>query len=140
MNSEEFSLFLDRISDCFVQCDFLAWESCVLRPFTLITKKGPVYLATRSELEANFNLYLAAEKIMRIDQIVRQQISIEDCKDGTFIGTYKTELLSKGHRAVDPYISSALIHDTKSGWRMSVVMGANGHHDQTGLEPTSWET
>ena len=135
MTEPEFEDFLEAISVCFIDRDFGVWASLIRLPFTFVTKDGPVLLSTPDELEVSFNHYLTAMDIMRLDTVVRQPISLEDCKDGTFIGTYRTELLSGGKRATDPYTSSALLHPSDAGWQMSSIMNARGHHEWTGHAP-----
>ncbi|SFK04317.1 hypothetical protein [Celeribacter neptunius] len=135
MNEAELRAFLDDISTCFITGDFELWSARTLLPFSMVTKEGPVLLTTESELRHNFELYLEACKIMRLDEVYRRPIALEDCHDGTFIATYETELLCHGQRATEPYTSSALIHRTPEGDKMSSVMNARGHHPWTGTSP-----
>ncbi|NVK45443.1 MAG: hypothetical protein HWE33_03990 [Rhodobacteraceae bacterium] len=135
MNAAEFREFLDDISTCFITGDFTLWASRILLPFSMVTQQGPVFMTTLEELRENFDLYLQAGTVMRLDDIFRRPISLEDCRDGTFIGTYETELLSHGHRATEPFTSSALIHATDGGYKMSSIMNARGHHSWTGTSP-----
>ena len=136
MTLAEFREFLDAISDCFITADFAPWEARILLPFSLVTKHFPVVLSTREELRNNFEHYVNACRIMKLDLISRRPISLEDCKDGTFIGTYETELLSRGLRATEPYTASVLLHRTAHGWKMSSILNARGHYDWTGVKPS----
>lgn len=135
MTEEEFKGFLKAISVCFVQRDFAKWEALIRLPFAMVTGDGPVLLSNREELKTNFEHYLLAMDIMQLDTVHREPIALEDCRDGTFIGTYRTELLSRGKRATDPYTSSALLHPSSQGWQMSSIMNARGHHEWTGHSP-----
>ena len=135
MTEAEFQEFLDAISTCFITHDFAAWEARIRMPFSMVTKDGPLLLEDRAALRTNFDHYLTACAAMKLDQIVRTPHSLEDCNDGCFIGTYETELLSHGHRATAPYTSSILLHPSDTGWRMSSIMNARGHHEWTGRSP-----
>lgn len=127
MTEAEFEGFLNTISSCFLSKDLAPLLDCVLLPMTLVTKEGPITIATVEDCEAYFERSLKAQEIMRIDEIYRRAISLEDCKDGTFIGTYETQLLSHGQRVADPYTSSALIHATNDGWKFSSILNARGY-------------
>ena len=135
MTEAEFTQFLDDISSCFMDRDFALWERRVTLPLSLITQAGPVTLYDRDALQENFNHYLSACRIMELDTIHREPIALEDCRDGSFIGTYRTELLSKGKRQTKPYTSSALIEFADGNWRLRSIMNARGHHDWTGYQP-----
>jgi hypothetical protein len=135
MTQAEFEHFLDAISTCFVSGDIGPWQDRLLLPFSMVTKDGPVVLNTPADVVANFAQYRVAMDIMNVDQVTRRPIALEDCHDGTFIGTYETNLLSHGQRAVPPYTSSALLHDTATGWKMSSILNARGHHAWTS-QPT----
>lgn len=131
----EFQIFLDAIFDCFIAHDFAPWRDRIMLPFSLIPRVGPVILETSEELCANFDLYLQACKIMDFDQIVRAQIDLLECPDGTWIGTYEINLLGRGQRATTPYTASALLIPTEAGLRMGSVLNARGHHDETNQHP-----
>lgn len=139
MTDAEFIDILNAISECFINDDFATWETKILRPFTMITRTGPICLTTLEELEENFNLFIKARDNMNVDLISRRAITIDKCEDGIYIGTYETQLLSRGQRLAEPYISSALFHASSTGWRMSSILGARGHHSETGLGATHWE-
>ena len=140
MTDAEFRAFLEDISTCFLERDCDLWAARILRPFTMITRSGPVYCRTPEDLRANFDLYIEAMTIMKVTDVLRRPISLEPSEDGTWIGTYETELLSRGQRATAPYTSSALLHEVDGTWRMSSILGARGHHDWTGPKPVAWET
>ena len=135
MTDDEFRLFLDDISVCFIAQDLALWRSRVDLPFTIVTKDGPTTITTDAALKDNFNLYLKASEIMGLDLIARTPISLEDGRDGSFIGTYRTELLCDQQRMADPYISSALLRHSGGNWRMSSILNARGHHEWTGVHP-----
>ena len=136
MTPEEFRAFLDDISLCFTERNFDGWMARILLPFSMVTQQGPVLLSTRDALERNFELYLQAQETMQMDAIYRRPVSLENCHDGTWIGTYETELLSHGQRVTAPYTSSALIHGTDEGYKMSSILNARGHHPWTGTSPS----
>ena len=129
MTEAEFEIFLDEASDCFLQADFELWASLVTLPFTMITATGPVVLSTLEELRDHFDRYIAAAAGLRLDLISRRQISLEGCDDGTFIGTYETELLSRGKRVAALYTASVLLHRRGGKWKMSTVLNARGNYD-----------
>lgn len=135
MTDEEFVAFLEAISVCFIKRDFAAWSRHTLLPLSLVTQQGPVTLYNLEALRQNFDFYLAAGDAMKLDQVLRFPLSLEDCGDGSFIGTYRTELLSKGKRQTAPYVASALIRFSGGYWRLSSIMNARGHHEWTGHSP-----
>ncbi len=135
LTETEFAVFLEDISRCFTDADFALWATCIRLPFSLVTQTGPVTLESEAALRSNFDLYLQAMAIMQVDLVARRAISVEVCDPDTVICTYETELLSRGTRARAPYTSSALLHRTGSGWRMSSIMNALGHHHWTGVHP-----
>ena len=132
MTTEDFQAFLDEISVCFISRDFAGWRARILLPFTLVSSRGSEVLATEAELAQNFSLYLDACAVLSLDQIVRRPISLELCRDGLWLGTYETSLMSRGQRATDPYVSTALLHPFEDDPRMSSILNARGHHDWTG--------
>ncbi|MDW4498718.1 hypothetical protein R5H30_12050 [Sulfitobacter sp. D35] len=135
MDRQEFQAFLDAISDCFIAGDFAPWRDRIRLPFTMITRTGPVVLTTEDALRRNFELYIVACKALNLDQIYRQPVALELCEDGTIIGTYATDLLSRGKRATPRYTSSMLLVSDPGGWKMTSILNARGHHDWTGFEP-----
>ena len=135
MTDPRFDAFLDEISRSFIERDITLWRDRVIYPFSLITSAGPVVLHNDDELRRNFELYLKASDIMGLDQIVRHPVSLEDCGDGTWIGTYVTELLSRGKRAAAPYTSSALLVDENGRFKMRSILNARGHHYWTAKRP-----
>ena len=135
---KQFREFLDAISTCFIDDDFEMWRVRVIYPFSLITSKGPVVIGNDAQLLDNFKLYLHARDAMKLDQILRHPLSIEDCADGSFIGTYETNLLSHGVRATAPYTSSALLVEQDGIFKMTSILNARGHHDWTGKQPPDY--
>ncbi|MEM7470255.1 MAG: hypothetical protein AAF340_02815 [Pseudomonadota bacterium] len=129
LSKQQFQIFLDDISECFVTRDFSVWEGHIELPFSLITSKGPTTLTTRDELYENFEQYISVCKLLNIDRIYRIPVSLEDCKDGTMIGTYTTHLMSGQLRATRPYTSSVLLLDNGSAWKMTAVLNARGTHE-----------
>ena len=59
-------------------------------------------------------------------------VTLEDCADGTWLGTYETRLLANGLLATDPYISTALLSWNGNVVRMSSILNGRGHHEWTG--------
>jgi len=133
----EFERFLSDISDSFMERDSTRWKARILLPFTIVSEPRPTVLETWEQVEINFGHYLIACQAMKLDLIDRTPMSIEHCDDGSVIATYRTEMLSHGMRATDPYVASALLHETPTGWRMSSILNARGHHDWTGAKPKS---
>ncbi|MCY4180737.1 MAG: hypothetical protein OXD48_10800, partial [Litoreibacter sp.] len=80
LTKQQFQVFLDDISECFVTGDFAVWEGHILLPFSLITSNGPKTLSTREELKENFGQYISVCKLLNIDSIYRIPISLEDCE------------------------------------------------------------
>ncbi|MEM1235326.1 MAG: hypothetical protein AAGI10_00040 [Pseudomonadota bacterium] len=130
---EAFDSFLEDISVCFIERDFELWIERLIRPFSLVTKTGVVVLSSRQETEANFNLYLHAMDAMNLDLVDRSAVSVEDCNDGTWLGTFTTRLLSNGVLATSPYTSTALLHWSDGMYRMSSMLNARGHSEWTGV-------
>lgn len=131
MTDDDFQDFLDKISECFIAQDFQAWRDCIVLPLTLVSSRGSERFTTEEALEENFSLYLVACRILSLDHIYRRPISLELCRDGLWLGTYETNLMSRGQRATDPYVSTALLHWRPDGIRLSSIMNARGHHDWT---------
>ena len=135
VSQEQFDRFLIDISVCFIERDFSKWESRILLPFALVTQRSPIILETRSALLENFHHYLSACDIMRVDKVFRDPLQLEDCKDGTWLGTYETRLISLGGLATAPYVSTALMQLDAGRLKMTSLMGARGHYDWTSQEP-----
>lgn len=135
MTNDDFLSLLDDISDCFIRANFELWRSRVSLPLSIITKQGPETLSDEAELRDNFLEYLKAAEIIGLDLVLRSPISLEDCQDGSFIATYRTDLLKDGQRQIDPYTSSALIVFEDGTWRIRSILNARGHHDWTGRYP-----
>ncbi len=128
----EFAEFLEDISECFIQRDAMRWAKRVKLPFSIITRDGPVVMTSVEDVRANFNHYLEACEIMSLDIISRRPISLENCPDGTCLGTYETRLLTGGLLATAPYISTALLLREKGVVQMSSILNGRGHHEWTG--------
>lgn len=131
MTNTEFQDFLDRISTCFIAEDFAAWRSAVLLPLTLVTARGSETFASATALRGNFGQYLTACRVLALDQIYRRPVALERCRDGLWLGTYETNLLRRGERAIEPYTSTALLHELWDGIRLSSILNARGHYDWT---------
>ena len=134
-SESDFAAFLDDISDCFIRRDPRAWRLRLCLPFSMVTAAGPVTLHTDADVQRNFDLYLQAADAMNLDLVHREPLTIEHCPDDTVLATYRTHLMSKGKRAADPYVSTALLHHSDDGWRMSAILNARGHHHWTGRPP-----
>lgn len=126
ISQDEFEDFLVRISDCFIERDFATWRARIVTPFSLVTSAGIVTLTNEEELQQNFLLYLKACDCMNLDQVLRVPKSLEDCKDGTWIGTYETHLLSNGTRATNSYTSSVLLMIDEGTMKMRAILNARG--------------
>lgn len=132
MFQPQFDAFLEDISECFTKRDFSQWQARIVYPFTLVTASGPLAISGDSDLRATFEMYLISYDAMRLDEMVHTPRSLQDCKDGTWIGTYETNLLSKGTRVVAPFTSSALMVREAGAFKMMSILNAYGPHDQIG--------
>ena len=128
-----FREFLDDVSTCFLNGDLDLWRSRIELPFSIVTRHGPVVLATEERVAQNFDLYLNACKAMSLDMIDRSIVSLDDCHDGTWLGTFQTRLLSRNRIATAPYTSTALLHLDVGRFRMSSMLNGRGHEDWTGI-------
>ena len=131
----EFAAFLDDISTPFSTRDITLWRARMVLPFSMVTAQGPVTLVTEEDVRRNYDLYLTAVDVLQLDTVDRMPMGFEICDENTVIATYRTELLSQGKRQAEPYTSSALLHRTPDGWKMSSIMNARGHHPWTGRKP-----
>ena len=68
---------------------------------------------------------------MRLDLIVRTVVALEDCDDGTWLGTFQSRLLSNQILATAPYTSTALLTLQNDHFRMSSMLNGRGHTDWT---------
>ncbi len=132
ISNADFREFLDDISDCFIQRDVRMWRHRIILPFSIITRAGPVVMTTDAAVTANFDDYLSACAAMQLNMISRRAIALEDCADGTWLGTYETRLLANGLLATDPYTSTALLSRSDDVVRMCSILNGRGHHDWTG--------
>lgn len=130
----EFERFLADISHAFIESDLNQWCSRLILPFSLITKRRPVVLTTEKAISDNFQQYVVAVKMMNLDLIDRVPVSLENCPDGTWLGTFRTRMLSGTHLATAPYTSTALLHHIDGRFRMSSMLNARGHQDWTGVD------
>jgi len=133
ISNDDFKEFLDDISDCFLRRDVGPWRHRIRLPFSIITRDGPVVMTSDDQVSANFDNYVAACEAMSLNMISRRPISLEDCADGTWLGTYETRLLANGLLATDPYVSTALLSRNEGVVRMSSILNGRGHHDWTGV-------
>ncbi len=131
--TEEYEQFLADISRCFIERSLVGWQSRLLLPFSVVTKNGPVVLPNKTAVAQNFALYLVACDAMQLDMIDRNAVSLEDCKDGTFLGTFTTRLISLGQLATAPYTSTALLRFDKKRLKMSSLLNGRGHQEWSGV-------
>jgi len=129
----QFEAFLEDICRCFLQRDLALWQSRLLRPFSIVTRDGPVLLPTEADVAKNFALYLKAMEIMHLDMVDRAPVSLEDCGDGTWLGTFQTRLISRGQLATAPYTSTGLLQIEGARFRMSAMLNGRGHSEWTGV-------
>ena len=129
----QFNAFLEDISRCFVERDCDLWMSRLVLPFSIITKARPTLLPTKDAVASNFRLYLKAMDALSIDILDRNSISLEDCADGTWLGTFQTRLLSNDALKTAPYTSTALLHYENERFRMSSMLNGRGHTEWTGV-------
>lgn len=130
----EFDLFLGDISHAFLGRDLALWRSRLLLPFSLITRDKPIILATEDAVHRNFQFYLKAIEALGLDLIHRAPVSLEQCPDGTWLGTFQTRLLRAEAFATRPYISTALLQPVDGRFRMSSMLNARGHSEWTGID------
>ncbi len=90
-------------------------------------------MPTEEAVAKNFDHYLAACEIMRLDLVDRRIISLDDCNDGTWLGTYETRLISNQILATAPYTSTSLLHFERGRFRMSSMLNGRGHSEWTGV-------
>ena len=128
-----FENFLIDISTSFLTRDLKLWRSRLILPFSLITKSAFVLLPTEEAVAENFQLYLTAMDCMALDFVDRTPISLEECPDGTWLGTFQTRLLSQEILATEPYTSTALLQMSDGRLRMSSMLNARGHFEWTGV-------
>ena len=126
-----FEEFLDDISRCFITRELYVWTSRLILPFSIVTRYGPVVMPTEEHVSASFNLYLVACDVMQLDLIDRRIISLDDCKDGTWLGTFETRLVRKETLATSPYTATALLHHRGGRFKMSSMLNGRGHQEWT---------
>ncbi|MCH2165316.1 MAG: hypothetical protein MK098_11775 [Marinovum sp.] len=135
MTDAQFQKFLDGISECFITNAFETWKSHVILPFSLITQNGLVDIQTEDHLHRNFDKYVVAMEMMGIDKIYRAALSLQDCQDGTWIGTYQTHLLAQGVLATEPYTASALLTIVDDTVKAHSILNARSYHEWTRKHP-----
>lgn len=133
ISNADFRDFLDDISECFTARDVRVWLHRIVLPFSIITRDGPVIMDTEDAVKTNFENYLTACESMSLSMISRRPISLEDCADGTWLGTYETRLLANGLLATNPYTSTALLSWNDNVVRMSSILNGRGHHEWSGV-------
>lgn len=107
--------------------------SRLLLPLSIVTKDGPVLMPDKAAVEQNFQHYLTAIDRMSIDLVDRSVVSLENCQDGTWLGTFQSRLVSKGTLATAPYTSTALLQFRDYKFRMSSMLNGRGHSEWTGF-------
>lgn len=130
---QRFEAFLKDISTCFLERDLALWLSRLRLPFSVITRDGPVTLPTEADVARNFDLYLEAMRVMQLTLVTRHAVSLEDCRDGTWLGTFTTRLIRGDQLATAPYTSTGLLHLTEGDrFVMSSMLNGRGHSEWTG--------
>lgn len=130
---KRFESFLEDISRCFLERDLALWRARLVLPFSIVTRDGPVLLPTDADVARNFGLYLDAMDMMQLDMVDRAPVSLEDCGDGTWLGTFQTRLISRGQLATGPYTSTGLLEIHDGRFRMSSMLNGRGHSEWTGV-------
>jgi hypothetical protein len=102
-------------------------------PFSIITKDGPLVLPTEAAINENFEQYLNACDAMRLDLVGRIVVSLDDCQDGTWLGTFQTRLLSQNALATAPYTSTSLLQFRDDRFCMSSMLNGRGHTEWTNV-------
>lgn len=131
----ELEQFLDDISEPFFTGDIAKWRARMVLPFSMVTGSGPVTLTNDADVRRNFDLDLEACEAMGLDLVDREPLGFENCEDGTVLASYRTNPMRLGQRITDPYTSTALLHPSAEGWKMSAILNARGHHAWTGRPP-----
>lgn len=133
----EFESFLKDLSDSFLERDLALWRASLILPFSVVTKTGSVTMQTDEEVAENFRHYLEACDRMQLDIVDHVALSLEDCHDGTWLGTFQTRLLSNTILTTDPNTSTVLLHLRHDRFRMSSMMNAHGPSNWTQIFDTS---
>lgn len=136
LTQDDFVAFLDDISSWFVHRDFDRWRMRILLPFTSITPDGAVVMQDEKDLLVDFNHHLAAADIMGLDMLDRRPLTLEQCDDGSWLGSYETRVISNGQLALDPFVSTALLMWDDGIVKTPSVMGGRGHTKWTRVKPT----
>lgn len=130
---DQFGEFLEDISRCFIQRDLELWRRRLILPFSIITRLGPVSLCTEQAVAENFQHYLMACEAMQLDLIDRRIVGLQDCEDGTWLGTFQTRLVRKEILVVRPYTATSLLQQFDGEFRMSSMLNGRGHTEWTGV-------
>jgi hypothetical protein len=105
VNKTEFQTFINWISDCWIQRGFESWADHVSLPFSTITLTGRLNNEDLASLRGDWGFYCQNLGVLKITQIIRKVIIIEGNEEDTLIGTYQTQMSTKGRRMVGPYTS-----------------------------------
>jgi hypothetical protein len=106
----------------------------LILPFSFITKDKPIVLASEKAVVSNLKHYWKAVEALGLDFIDRAPVSLEECPDGTWLGTFQTRLVRAESLATRPYTSTALLQPIGGRFRMSSMLSARGHRDWTGVD------
>lgn len=131
-----FQDLLDDISECFLEQNYEQWRALLVLPVTVVSQDTTLLLETEDDVARNFQDYVKAVDAMSLDKVFRRPLSLQECDDGSFVGTYETNLLSMGQRIVEPYVSSMLLLNTPDGLRIQSIMNARGPRDWLALHGT----
>lgn len=126
MTGDHFQAYLDDISECFVRRDYGQWRHRVVMPFTLISQTGTDTLRSEADLQRQFDQNVVACQMQALDCIYRLPVSLEDCRDGCWLGTYETHLISRNQRIVDPYAATAMLVVRHGRFVATSILGARG--------------
>lgn len=137
---ERFENLLDEISDCFVSDDFGRWIDLISIPFTIVRNPGHVVLKDVNALMRYYESIRGVVTGHGIDAIVRLPISFDGFDDGTYHGTFATELISGGYRLVEPYETTALLHETSNKLKMNSILHTGFNSTWTELPHLSYGT
>ena len=127
----EFENFLKDLSDSFLERDLALWRARLILPFSVVTKTGSSTMQSDEDVAENFHRYLQAYDRLQLDILDHVALSLEDCHDGTWLGTFQTRLLSNTILTTDPNTSTVLLHLQNDRFRMSSMMNAHGPSDWT---------
>ena len=130
---KEFDNFLEDISQSFMVRNYSLWRNRLRLPFSLITKTGPTVLRTENAIVENYHYYIEACDMLNLTLIDRRQLQLENCHDGTWLGTFVTRLVSGQTLATNPYVTTELLHVEETRFVMSSMLNGRGHNEWTGM-------